>query len=183
MQGVLAAWKRPFAAQLPCDEEKTKAKMLLWVPNRKPGGVGAPCNVLDGAPIAALAEGGNGRPNLQSLCEVAELADLLLDLPRPANHLAVRQLLSSVHAKMHLRMPLQSDDEHWLTFQAKRVCVLRTKLFFTKQYPARVLHRMTHLSPEQLVTMAAIVSKKFKKNKKGLDCNHRACPGADGPGL
>ena len=159
MQGVLAAWKRPFAAQLPCDEEKTKAKMLLWVSNRKPGGVGAPYNVLDSAPIAALADGGNGRPNLQSLCEVAELADLLLDLPRAANHIAVRQLLSSVHAKMHLRMPLQSDDGHWLTCQAKRVCVLRTKLFFTKQYPARVLHRMTHLSPEQLVTVAAIVSK------------------------
>ena len=158
MQGVLAAWKRPFAAQLPCDEEKTKAKMLLWASNRKPGG-GAPYNVLDSAPIAALAEGGNGRPNLQSLCEVAELADLLLDLPRAANHIAVRQLLNSVHFKMHLCMPVQSDDGHWLTCQAKRLCVLRTKLFFTKQYPARVLHRMTHLSPEQLVTVAAIVSK------------------------
>ena len=158
MQGVLAAWRRPFAAQLPYDDEKMKAKMLLWVSNRKPEG-GAPYNVLDSAAIAALVDGGNGRPNLQSLCEVVELADLLLDLPKVTTHLAVRQLLSSVHAKLHLRMPLEADDEHWLTFQAKRLLALRSKLLFTKQYPARVLHRMTHLSPEQLVTMETIVSK------------------------
>ena len=158
MQGVLAAWKRPFAAQLPYDNEKTTAKMLLWVSNQLPK-AGAPYNVLGGAAFAALADGGNGRPNLQALCEVVGLADLLLDLPKVTTHLAVRQLLSSVHAKLHLRSPLAIDDEHWLTFQAKRLLALRSKLFFTKQYPARVLHRVTLLSPEQLVTMATIVSK------------------------
>ena len=158
MQGVLAAWKRPFAAQLPYDDEKMKAKMLLWVLNQKPEG-GAPYNVLDSAAIAALVDGGNGRPNLQSLCEVAELADLLLDLPKVTTHLAVRQLLSSVHVNLHLRRPLAIDDEYWLTFQAKRLLSLRSKLLFTKQYPARVLHRVTLLSPEQLVTLATIVSK------------------------
>ena len=158
MQGVLAAWKRPFAAQLPYDNEKTTAKMLLWVSNQLPK-AGAPYNVLGSAAFAALADGGNGRPNLQALCEVVGLADLLLDLPKVTTHLAVRQLLSSVHAKLHLRSPLAIDDEHWLTFQAKRLLSLRSKLFFTKQYPARVLHRVTLLSPEQLVTMATIVSK------------------------
>jgi hypothetical protein len=158
MQGVLAAWKRPFAAQLLYDNEKTKAKMLLWVSNRRPA-AGAPYNVFDSAAIAALVDGGNGRPNLQSLCEVAELADLLLDLPKVTTHLAVRQLLSSVHVNLHLRRPLAIDDEYWLTFQAKRLLSLRSKLLFTKQYPARVLHRVTLLSPEQLVTLATIVSK------------------------
>ena len=114
---------------------------------------------MDSAAIAALVDGGNGRPNLQSLCEVAELADLLLDLPKVTTHLAVRQLLSSVHANLHLRRPLAIDDEHWLTFQAKRLLALRSKLFFTKQYPARVLHFATFLNPKELATLADILSK------------------------
>ena len=147
-----------MAAQPPYNEEQTRAKALLWASSRKPAGEGV-YNVFDHPAITALGDGGNGRPDLQSVCEVDELVNWVLDVPRQGSYQAVRKLLGSVHGKVALRLPKVIDDEYWLSHQSKRVCALRSKVFFIKQYPARVLHRMTHLSPGQLATMAAIVSK------------------------
>ena len=163
MESIVAAWDMKLRTQTPLEDEALVEKGLAWarslVEESAPYRVNDSFDVFGTAAIAKCCESNGGRPDLIQLCKIPELIAWILSFPQSSKWMHVRKILQEVHQQQPLRLPALSDDAHWLTLQAKRLCSLRTNATFAKKYPCRVQYRCTMLSQGVLATLALVLQK------------------------
>ena len=163
MNGITAAWDMAVAVQAPLGDDALTGTLLAWakmeVDNLAQYNEKGTHNVFALAAIGKLCDGTKGRPDLLQLCKIPELVAWVLSFPQASKFSHVRVILHEVHKTQALRLPALSDDEHWLTQQAKRLCNLRTNATFAKKYPSRVQYRCTMLSPGDMAILTLMLEK------------------------